>query len=57
MGSFADVENKRVDPVGEGGGDEWEKKHWHMYPSCVKQTAGGRLLCNTGSPAQSSAVT
>lgn len=31
MGSFADVENELVDPVGEGEGDEWEKKHWHMY--------------------------
>lgn len=58
MGSFADVENELVDPVREGeGGTNGKSSIGTCTPSCVKQIAGARLLCDTGSPAQSSART
>lgn len=41
-----------------GGGDALRKQHWRVciFP-CVKQTARGRLLYDTGSPAGHSVTT
>ena len=48
----ADVENGLVDAVGEGeSGMNGESSIDIYIPPCVKQTAGEKLLYNTGSPA------
>ena len=58
MGSLADVENELVDPVGEGeAGASARSSTDTCTPSRVKEIAGGKSPCNTGSPAQSAAVT
>ena len=52
------VENALVDPSGEGEGRTNGESSINIYTlSCVKQTAGEKLLYDTGSPAQCSMMT
>ena len=54
----ADTENGLVDTVGEGeGGTSWENSIGIYILPRVKQTAGGKLLYNTGSWAWCSVIT
>ena len=47
-----DIENKLVDPVGEGESRTTGESSIDVdTPLCVKQIASGKLLYNTGSPA------
>ena len=51
-----DVEIRLVDTLGEEGGVT-ERGALTYTLLCVKQIAGGKLLCNTGSSAQCSMTT
>ena len=54
----ADIENGLVDTVGEGEGGTNGASGVDIYKlSYVKETAGGKLLYNTGTPAWHSVMT
>ena len=54
----ADIENGLVDTVGDGEGGTNGESGIDIYKlSCVKETVGGKLLYNTGTPAWCSVMT